>query len=55
MRDSIQALALVQKEVRKLTEENIEFLAAARAGTFRSEEHTSELQSLTNLRMPSSA
>ena len=34
MRDSIQALALVQKEVRKLTEENIEFLAAARAGTF---------------------
>ena len=34
MRDTIQALALVQKEVRKLTEENIEFLAAARAGTF---------------------
>ena len=34
MRDSIQALALVQKEIRKLTEENVEFLAAARASTF---------------------
>ena len=34
MRDSIQALALVQKELGKLTQENVEFLAAARAKTF---------------------
>ena len=34
MRDTIQALALVQQELRKLADENVAFLAASRADSF---------------------
>lgn len=34
MRETTQVLALVQKEIRKLADENIAFLAASRADTF---------------------
>lgn len=34
MRETIQVLALVQKELQKLADENTAFLAASRADTF---------------------
>ena len=34
MKDIIQALALVQQEIRKLADENVAFLAASRADSF---------------------
>jgi len=34
MRETTQVLALVQKEIQKLADENIAFLAASRADTF---------------------